>query len=106
MPDVTMASAIPRIISSLTLQPNLFQLFQPMGGVSARLAETEEWSCAKQGTAHSSANSQHVSVFMALSVLPEESEPEKTFFTRKFMRHEKKPSVRASLRTSLKRILT
>src|SRR5262249_831505 len=47
MPDFTIASAIPRIISSLTLQPNLFQLFHPMGGVSARLADGAAF-CAKR----------------------------------------------------------
>src|ERR1700691_4494890 len=31
-----MASAAPLIKSSLTSHPNLFQLFQPIGGVSAR----------------------------------------------------------------------
>src|SRR5208282_2508678 len=41
MPDFTMASAICRIKSSLTLQANLFQLFHPMGGVGAKAA-----SCA------------------------------------------------------------
>src|SRR5262252_11032343 len=35
IPLETIASAMDLIISSLTLQPNLFQLFQPMGGVSA-----------------------------------------------------------------------
>src|SRR6478672_7750269 len=35
MPLPTMASAMPLIMSSLTLQPNLFQLFQPIGGVRA-----------------------------------------------------------------------
>src|SRR6266550_1985255 len=35
MPELTMASAICRIISSLTLHPNLFQLFHPIGGVLA-----------------------------------------------------------------------
>src|ERR1039458_10820884 len=35
MPEVTMASAIWRIRSSLTLQANLFQLFHPIGGVLA-----------------------------------------------------------------------
>src|SRR5215470_8944278 len=35
MPLETMASAMDLIISSLTLQANLFQLFQPMGGVRA-----------------------------------------------------------------------
>src|SRR5215813_1100495 len=43
MPDLTMASAICRIISSLTLHPNLFQLFHPMGGVRAMLEETPCW---------------------------------------------------------------
>src|SRR5580698_3148660 len=38
MPDFTMASAVWRIKSSLTLQPNLFQLFHPIGGVGARVA--------------------------------------------------------------------
>src|SRR5450755_1112751 len=38
MPLLTMASAMDWISVSLTSQPNLFQLFQPMGGVSARLS--------------------------------------------------------------------
>jgi hypothetical protein len=36
MPFETIASAACLIRSSLTLQANLFQLFQPMGGVRAR----------------------------------------------------------------------
>src|ERR1043166_8918692 len=36
MPLVTIASAISLMSFSLTLQPNLFQLFQPIGGVLAR----------------------------------------------------------------------
>src|SRR6187549_850181 len=36
MPLVTMASAVSRIICSLTLHANLFQLFQPICGVLAR----------------------------------------------------------------------
>ncbi len=36
MPVATIASAVSRTICSLTLQANLFQLFQPIGGVSAR----------------------------------------------------------------------
>src|SRR5579885_1318045 len=36
MPEETMASAISRTILSLTWLRNLFQLFQPMGGVLAR----------------------------------------------------------------------
>ncbi len=35
-----MASAIPRIRLSLTLQPKRFQLFHPMGGVRASPLET------------------------------------------------------------------
>ena len=48
MPDLTTASAMLLIMSSLTLQANLFQEFQPMGGVSARLADTEAFSCPKR----------------------------------------------------------
>ena len=33
----TMASAVSRISFSLTSQPNLFQLFQPIGGVRASI---------------------------------------------------------------------
>src|SRR3954469_24239141 len=36
MPVETRASAVALSRDSLTLQPNLFQLFQPMGGVAAR----------------------------------------------------------------------
>src|ERR1019366_456387 len=36
IPDFTIASAICLIVSSLTLQANLFQLFHPIGGVAAR----------------------------------------------------------------------
>src|SRR5579864_2685108 len=47
MPDLTIASAIPRTSSSLTLQANLFQEFHPMGGVSARPLETaDSWANA------------------------------------------------------------
>src|SRR3954466_11264979 len=35
MPEATIASAVSRINASLTLQPNLFQLFHPIGGVWA-----------------------------------------------------------------------
>jgi hypothetical protein len=34
------------IMSSLTLQANLFHEFHPMGGVSARLADGDIFSCA------------------------------------------------------------
>ena len=49
MPDFTTASAMPLIMSSLTLHANLFQVFQPMGGVSARFADGECQSCAEDG---------------------------------------------------------
>src|ERR1700683_1553774 len=39
MPDLTIASAMLRIISSLTLQANLFHEFQPMGGGRARVLD-------------------------------------------------------------------
>src|SRR5437868_12707745 len=44
MPDLTMASVMDLIRSSLTLQPNLFQLFQPIGGVGASLRSEEHTS--------------------------------------------------------------
>src|SRR5437016_6301453 len=47
MPDFTMESAAPRISSSLTLHPNLFQVFQPMGGVRARLVDGDLFSWAE-----------------------------------------------------------
>src|SRR5258707_6469926 len=46
MPDLTMASAMPLIMSSLTLQANLFQEFQRMGGVRARALDVGLFSCA------------------------------------------------------------
>src|SRR5580658_3133885 len=46
MPDLTTASAMLLIMSSLTLQANLFHEFQPMGGVSARCADGAVFSCA------------------------------------------------------------
>src|ERR1700757_3123933 len=46
MPDLTTASAMLLIMSSLTLQANLFQEFQPMGGVGARFADGDVFSCA------------------------------------------------------------
>ncbi len=36
MPEATIASAVSRTVCSLTSQANLFQLFQPIGGVRAR----------------------------------------------------------------------
>jgi hypothetical protein len=48
MPDLIMASAVPRIISSLTLQPNLFHEFHPMGGVRAKAGEGTLFSCANE----------------------------------------------------------
>ena len=53
MPDFTTASAMPLMRSSLTLQANLFHEFHPMGGVSARLAEGEFFSCASRQEAKS-----------------------------------------------------
>src|ERR1700751_702001 len=38
---------MPLIRSSLTLQPNLFHEFQPMGGVSARFEDGVLFSCAR-----------------------------------------------------------
>src|ERR1700746_530104 len=48
MPDFTIASAMPLIMSSLTLQANLFQLFHPIGGGNARFAEGAAF-CAQSG---------------------------------------------------------
>ena len=52
-----MASAISLMSFSLTLQPNLFQLFQPIGGVAARLRYRESdrgtgFSCAQRPEPH------------------------------------------------------
>src|SRR5260370_29414866 len=49
MPLLTMASAISRMSLSLTLHPNLFQLFHPIGGVSASDAD----ACAEAAGASS-----------------------------------------------------
>src|SRR5580704_11735898 len=46
IPDLTTASAMLLIMSSLTLQANLFHEFQPIGGVSARCADGAMFSCA------------------------------------------------------------
>src|SRR5258706_7179639 len=53
MPDFPIASAICRIMSSLTLQPNLFQLFHPMGGVRTTLAEGRSWAMSETAPARS-----------------------------------------------------
>src|SRR3984893_1517215 len=45
IPDLTIASAVLLIRSSLTLQANLFQEFQPMGGVRARPLDGAWVSC-------------------------------------------------------------
>jgi hypothetical protein len=58
MPDFTTASVMLLIMSSLTLQANLFQEFQPMGGVSARLAEGDGFSCAAAAEINSETNTQ------------------------------------------------
>jgi hypothetical protein len=41
MPDVTIASAVSISSFSLMLHPNLFQLFQPMGGVGDKRRNAE-----------------------------------------------------------------
>src|ERR1700751_5348574 len=68
MPDFTTASAMPLIRSSLTLQANLFHEFQPMGGVSARFAEGEVFSCAlipvTRSSMHTKAEDRAFLVFM------------------------------------------
>src|ERR1700740_3080348 len=64
MPLVVMASATDLIRSSLTLQPNLFQLFQPMGGVRAMASRSDcanAW--AEQRAAASSAKSERKRLF-------------------------------------------
>src|SRR5882724_410380 len=68
MPDLTMESAAPRISSSLTLQANLFQVFQPMGGVRARLAEgLESWAEANTAV-NAMAIKMGVVIFMAVGL--------------------------------------
>src|SRR5882762_2969423 len=68
MPDLTMESAAPRISSSLTLQANLFQVFQPMGGVRARLAEgLESWAEASTAV-NAMAIKMGVVIFMAVGL--------------------------------------
>src|SRR5579863_7567380 len=47
MPDLTTASAMFLIKSSLTLHANLFHEFHPMGGVGARLADGAGFACAQ-----------------------------------------------------------
>src|SRR5208283_227506 len=50
MPLDTSASAAARMSFSLTLQPNLFQLFQPMGGVRARPSPARASGAIRTGT--------------------------------------------------------
>src|SRR5208282_6442141 len=69
MPDLTTASAIFLIISSLTLQPNLFHEFHPMGGVSARLADRDALPCAGRFGA-SSERQQETNRKMCLVFMP------------------------------------
>src|SRR5712671_6646360 len=47
MPELTTVSAISRINLSLTSQPNLFQLFHPMGGVAATPVDCPVAVCGK-----------------------------------------------------------
>src|SRR5262249_50538459 len=66
MPEATIASAASRMSFSLTSQPNLFQLFQPMGGVSATV------SAARAGPAASNparTNGRRSGARMGFSVL-------------------------------------
>src|SRR3979411_2510961 len=48
MPDLAIASVVPLIRSSLTLQANLFQEFQPIGGVRARPLDGACVSCEER----------------------------------------------------------
>src|SRR5215471_5864269 len=76
IPDFTTASAMPLIMSSLTLQPNLFQEFHPMGGVRARFAETVVCSWANDTETRNEATRQNAKVkrliFMG-NVVPEDA---------------------------------
>src|SRR5713101_6552802 len=67
MPDFTMASAMLRTNSSLTLQPNLFQVFHPMGGVRARPLDTA-FSCASAALFSDSAKKMEKNNFLFMSV--------------------------------------
>src|SRR5260221_12038021 len=69
MPDLTIASAIPRTSSALTLQPNLFQVFHPMGGVSARPLDTE-LSCASTAALSDNAKTIKINNLLFISVGP------------------------------------
>ncbi len=42
MPELTIASAVSRMSDSSIRHPNLFQLFQPIGGVGARPAASRD----------------------------------------------------------------
>src|SRR5215831_7896436 len=67
MPDFTTASAMLLIMSSLTLQPNLFQEFHPIGGVSARVgAIFDSWltPVPTSRTIGKQTSSRRVNVFM------------------------------------------
>src|SRR5579863_5772723 len=91
MPDLTMASAMPRTSSSLTLQPNLFQVFHPMGGVSAKPLETA-LGCARPAALNDETirirESNFLDIFVApldgrdgvQSFLPEHSKRRKRLF--------------------------
>src|SRR5215813_3320524 len=56
MPLETMPSAMDLIRASLTLQPNLFQEFQPMGGVRARPLSSAREVSARERKARKSRN--------------------------------------------------
>src|SRR5215469_1596819 len=59
MPLVAIASATDLTRSSLTLQANLFQLFQPIGGVWARLSRSDCAQMAEGLSARTSSASSH-----------------------------------------------
>src|SRR5262250_1812283 len=74
MPLVTIPSAMDLRRSSLTLHPNLFQLFQPMGGVKATPLSSALSSRAVRKTARSaSSRAEHFEVSVGTtSFLPTE----------------------------------
>src|SRR5262252_7037300 len=66
MPLATMPSAMDLMRSSLTLQPNLFQEFQPMGGVRQRPLSRamEGWTSERNARMRNDVSRAAVNVFM------------------------------------------
>src|SRR5215213_1978951 len=64
MPLVTIASAISLISFSLTLQANLFQLFQPIGGVLARPLSRARTSVKQNAKSSSDATLRYLFIFV------------------------------------------